>query len=170
MNQASKPKKGKGERFLDCPQYGACLDRAAVENWRAFNCESCDFYIDTIKETPASTEKKEDARICENCGRPTISPGCPYCASCMAIRSHKARPAKKKGIIKPKKKDTIKDKAEHQKPQQDLNTALTIEFSKHVSVLREVEKLAEEEVRPVDLQIVFILKSYLKGIKEDQRV
>lgn len=160
-NQASKPKKGKGERLLDCPQYDSCLDFAATLNWHDFTCQHCPFFEHEAKKV---TTNPENIRLCEDCGeKPPISPKHRYCASCMAIRSHKARPSKKKSTIKPK------DKAETQKPQQDINTALTIEFSKHVSILKEIEKLAEEEVRPVDLQIIFILKSYLKGIKEDQR-
>ena len=166
----ANPKKGKGERFLDCPHYGSCLDLAAVPNWKAFNCESCDFFKQTgpkdeVKEVPKIAEKEESERTCKECGeKPTISPGCPYCASCMAVRSHKARPVKKKGPVKSKKKDT-KDKAEPQKPQQDLNTALTIEFGKYVSVLNEIEKIAEEEVRSVNLQVIYILKNYLNSAK-----
>ena len=163
---AMNPKRGKGERKLDCDHYGACLDLAAKKDWKSFNCESCLSFEAGIKEVPAMNEKKENTRICEECGeKPTISPGAPFCPSCMAIRSHKARPVKKKGPVKSKKKDTTKDKAEPQKPQQDLNTALTIEFSKHVSVLREVEKLAEEEVRPVDLQVVYMLKKYISSVE-----
>ena len=169
------PKKGQGERFFDCHRYEACLDFAAIENWKAFNCEHCGFYASVFKKTdvenevksmPTTPEKKENTRICGECKeRQTISPGNPYCASCMSKKSWEARRVKKKAPVKSKKKDTTKDKAQTEKPQQNRNTALTIEFSKHVSVLREVEKLAEEEVRPVDLQVIFILKNYLNNTK-----
>ena len=56
------------------------------------------------------------------------------------------------------------NKAKPEKPQQSPDTTLTIEFKKHPSILREVEKLAEEEVRPVELQVIYILKQYLKSV------
>ena len=43
------------------------------------------------------------------------------------------------------------------------NTALTIDFGKHSSILTEVEKLADEEMRPVDLQVIYMLKQALTG-------
>ena len=47
------------------------------------------------------------------------------------------------------------------KPGRD-DTTLIIEFGKHAPVLREVERQAEEEMRPLDLQVIYILKSILK--------
>ena len=169
-SQASKPKKGKGERFFDCPHYESCLNFAAIQNWKSFNCESCLFFKSEVKdmptipkkkETPASTGKKEDARICEDCNKnKTISPKHSLCASCMARRSNKSRP-KKKVPASPKRKETTQNKAIPEKPQQDHDTALTIEFGKYASVLSEIKKIAEEEVRSIDLQIIYILKRYL---------
>jgi len=52
-------------------------------------------------------------------------------------------------------------KAHSEKARQDSSTALTIEFGNHISVLRDIEKLSEEELRPVDLQVIYILKRYL---------
>ncbi len=71
----------------------------------------------------------------------------------------------RKGKPKIKAQESQKkgDKAEPQKTQQDLNTALTIKFGKHNAILREVEKLADKEVRPVDLQVIYILKKYLNN-------
>ena len=153
----AQPKKGKGERFLACPRYESCLDFAAIQNWKAFNCESCGFYIETLQKPPAATVKQENTRICEECDKTTISPKHPLCASCMARRSNKKRPPKKKG-------DTQgKNKAE--KVQQRGNMELTIRFGKYASLLTEIEKMAEEEVRPPDLQVIYILKSYLNNAK-----
>ena len=42
---------------------------------------------------------------------------------------------------------------------------LTIQFDKYASLLTEIEKMAEEEVRPPDLQVIYILKSYLNNAK-----
>jgi len=103
-------------------------------------------------------EKPENTRTCEECKeKPTISPKHSLCASCMARRSNKNRPEKKK-------KDKAKGNkaARQEKIQQRGNTDLTIEFGKHVAVLKEIERLAEEEMRPVPLQVIYILKKYIK--------
>jgi hypothetical protein len=151
-----QPKKGKGERFLECPHDPSCLDFAVAQNWKAFNCESCGFYIETLQKPPAATVKQENTRICAECDKTTISPKHPLCASCMARRSNKSRPKKKGGI-------QGKDKAE--KVQQRGNLELTIRFGKYASLLTEIEKMAEEEVRPPDLQVIYILKTYLNNTK-----
>jgi hypothetical protein len=41
------------------------------------------------------------------------------------------------------------------------NTILTIDFGKYSPVLRAVEKLAEEEMRPVEFQVIYMLKASL---------
>jgi len=160
-----KPKKGKGERSLDCPHYESCLDFAAIQNWKSFNCESCGFYVDSLKKARSSPEKKENTKICNKCGKnPTIQPNSPLCASCIGKQAWMDGKAKKKVPASPKRKETTQNKAIPEKPHQDLNTALTIKFGKYASVLSEVEKIAEEEVRSVDLQVIYILKKYLKNV------
>ena len=170
----TRPKKGKGERFLECRYYDDCLDFAGLQNWKNFNCEFCNLYQTIFKKTEGenqvkgmsrSIETQKNTRICEECNKnKTISPKHSLCASCMAIRSHKARSGKKKDPVKPKSKKTIHDKAKPEKPQKGHDTALTIEFGKYASVLNEIEKVAEEEVRSVDLQVIYILKKYLKNV------
>lgn len=39
------------------------------------------------------------------------------------------------------------------------NQETKIEFDKYVSILKEVEKLADEKMRPLDLQILYMLKN-----------
>ncbi len=39
------------------------------------------------------------------------------------------------------------------------NQKTKIEFDKYVSILKEVEKLADENMRPLDLQILYMLKN-----------
>jgi len=161
-----KPQKGEGERFLDCPHYEGCLDYAAVPNWKSFNCESCPFYELYKKGTPAGQETETGKKLCETCHeRPVIHPNSPYCSICMNKKRWENSKARKKAPAKPKKKKTTPCKPQAEKPQQDRKTALTIEFGRHAPVLREVEKLAEEEMRPVDLQVIYILKQYLNSGK-----
>ncbi len=115
------------------------------------------------------TPQSKNPRLCA-CGKPTLSPNCPYCPSCM---SKKSRDSKGK---KENKKDTFGDnfkgiKRDIKGPQKPPETPvqigsgndILIDFSSHDHILRSIEKLAEEEVRPVELQIIYILKSYLKS-------
>jgi len=103
VGMQTKPKNGKGERFLDCPHYESCLDFAAIQNWKAFNCEQCEIYTETLQKPPESTVKQENTRICEKCGKnPTIQPNSPLCASCIGKQAWKDGKAKKKRP--PKKK------------------------------------------------------------------
>jgi len=172
MDIKTGPLKGEGERFLECRHYEDCLDVSAIKNWRSFNCESCDFYISVFKKTESqnevksmqtTSENKENTRICERCGeKPTIQPSSPLCANCIAAKRWQGG-SKNKGPVKPRKKKTTIDKSKADKSQQDSNTAVTIEFGKHASILREVEKLAEEELRSIDLQVIYMLKNYLKS-------
>jgi len=97
----SRLKKGQGDRFLECRYYDDCLDLAAIQNWKSFNCESCDFYRSIFKRTepqeiakemPQDIEKTEDLKLCEECGeRPTIHPNSRLCARCLGKRARKDR-------------------------------------------------------------------------------
>jgi len=169
----AEPKKGKGERFLDCPHYEGCLDFCAIQNWKSFNCESCDFYIDSLKKSPPSPEKKENTRICEKCGKnPTIQPNSPLCASCIGKqawkdgKAKKKRPLKKKIPASPKRIETTQGKDKHKAEIVDSGRNMEVVFSgKYGQVLKEVEKLANKEIRTVDEQIIYIIKNYLLNIQ-----
>jgi len=169
----TKPKKGKGERWVDCPHYESCLDFAAIQNWKAFNCEQCEYYLETLQKPPVATVKQENVRICEKCGNnPTIQPNSPLCASCIGKqawkdgKAKKKRPLKKKISTSPKRKVAAQGQDKHKieivDPGRNMETAFQ---GKYGQILKEVERLAEEEIRTVDEQIIFILKNYLKGIK-----
>jgi len=62
----------------------------------------------------------------------------------------------------------LRVKAKPEKSVQGQNEALTINFGKYGSILKKVENIAEEEMRPVDLQVIYMLKSYLNNEKEDR--
>jgi hypothetical protein len=42
---------------------------------------------------------------------------------------------------------------------------LTINFGKYGHILKAVSKLAEEEMRPIDMHVIFILNQHLSGLK-----
>jgi len=116
-------------------------------------------------------EKKENIRICSDCKEKiTISSKHPLCASCMARRSNKKRPPNKRAPSSLKRKEATqgkgKRKTEIGQPRGDFEVVFNEKYSQ---VLKEVEKLAKEEIRSIDEQIVFILKYYLKGVKEIQK-
>jgi hypothetical protein len=62
------PTKGKGERYIYCPHDGGeCLDIAIKNGWRAYNCESCDVYLQSpeyeqlqIKNKKLKNKEKEE--------------------------------------------------------------------------------------------------------------
>lgn len=160
MDATVNPKRGQGNRKTDCQFYSECLDHAAKHDWLSWKCDECGLY--NSEEKPEIV-KKGNTRICETegCERITLSQSCPYCASCMAKRANsgsKKRPDKSKA----QKRTSGKAKAEIASP--GLNTAITIQFGKYASVLKEVKDLAEKEMRPVDMQIIFLLKSRLDSI------
>ncbi|MBW2341218.1 MAG: hypothetical protein JRF50_12895 [Deltaproteobacteria bacterium] len=162
------PKRGKGERDINCEHYGACLDLADSKNWKSFNCESCPLYHPASKKALPAPEKKENTRICEECGeRPTIQPSTAFCASCLGKKAHRGDKPKKAAHKRPKKKRGSLDKAKPETGRQEANISLTIKFSKkYIWILREIEKLADEEVRMVEEQAIYILKSGLSGIDD----
>lgn len=163
----TKPKKGKGERYLDCPCYNSCLDFAAVQNFKAFNCEQCGYYLETLQKPPVATVKQENTRICAECDKTTISPKHPLCASCMARRSNKKRPPKKKVPASHKKKETTQGKGKHKAVIVDSERYMEIVFSqKYSQVLKEVERLAEDQVRTTEEQIIYIIKTYLSNTQQ----
>jgi len=167
----AKPKNGKGERFLDCSHYESCLDFAAIQNFKAFNCEQCEYYLETLQKPPAATVKQENTRICEKCGNnPTIQPNSPFCASCLGKqawkdgKAKKKRPSKKKAPASLERKETTQGKGKHEAVIVDSERYVEVVFKgKYGQVLKEVEKLAEEEIRTVDEQIIYIVKTYLSN-------
>ena len=209
MEIKTKPKKGIGERFLECRHYETCLDIADVQNWKSFNCESCDFYKAIFKqmETPnrpdilaqigTPEKKKENTRICEHCKEKiTLSPTCPLCPSCMAKRSNeskktaqdrfltektthsigKAKKTQHRGNMELKKKAPEKAKMvkaiigieKTEKTQQGGSMALTVEFDRHATVLDGIKKIAEYEMRPLEMEVIYILKEYLRNNEIDK--
>ncbi len=195
-----KPMRGRGERKIKCSLYNVCLDHAEKKDWQTFNCESCLLYKYKLEMLGVMEEKEKakNTRICktEDCGKITMSPSCPFCASCMAKRASQLREAKKKGNTKSSTlqgKVHLKEENKSQKEAVDNkginkhfenrptchmgdtklaveihdpggDTRLIIEFGRHTPVLREIEQLAENELRPIDLQVIYMLKNQLKVI------
>lgn len=102
--------------------------------------------------------------LCKQCGlKPTISAGSPYCPSCMAKRSHKKRKGSENVSMGVKKERAYTGKPEPTPPSKASRDTITIEFKRHISILKEVEKLADQEMRPLDCQILYMLKRYIEA-------
>ena len=160
------------EKFKDLPgvnplnpgtQY---LNETKLSLEKCVNCEQGEEIRVELMPGADNKHDGENTRICEECGEnKTITPKHAVCSSCLGKRAwskqNGARRTKKKALksIKNKKETNDKDKAEKSLPHSD--TSLTIEFKEYVSILEDVKKLATEELRPVDLQIIYMLKKQL---------
>ena len=169
------PRPKKGQKNIDCKHYLECLAYTARENWRTFNCESCDLFKVGPKEKLKATDM-ENKKLCKKCDeRETIHPNSPYCSPCLH-EMKKDKTAKQKTAEKnthkaagtPGNKKKVNDKRKPGKPQKTANTAITIEFGKNAHILNGIEKLADKEMRPINLQILFILREYLNGIQSSK--
>lgn len=121
-------------------------------------------------------EEQAGIRLCEDCReKPTMSPGCPYCPSCMSRRAHKARKLQGTSPKTPRREAqkslnkaslASRDKCLPQSRESltEADTALKVDFGRHAHILREIEKLAEQQIRPVELQIIYMLKTCLDGM------
>lgn len=157
----------KGVRYIDCEYYDDCLEEAADEGWKSFSCEACAIYASVQVEDESSVEgRKEPAgqakppaagekRMCAECQqRPTISPGSKYCPRCMAVRGNqkrwkKGKPAAAKAASKPAPLPTPSAKSPA--------ALLTLDFGRHARVIECLARLAEKEMRSIEMQALFML-------------
>jgi len=170
--ESGNPKSGEGVKNEFCDSYGACLEKAALENWKTFNCESCGRDEEMKKEVSINSD---GTRICEEChDKETISPKHALCSSCLGKKAHSKGKGSQKKVtgkspkqapIKAKSKKATGDTRKPETPPPASKDTVTIQFGKHVSILREVEKLADDEMRPIDLQIVYMLKRSLENMQ-----
>jgi len=155
------PTEGKGLRKLDCEVYGVCLDFASKKRWDTFHCGDCQG-PEAEDIARVLEEKPEFQNLCKECGKKPRLGSSPYCASCMAIRGNKAKAAQK-AAEEQKKQSQIKSPVKLGKAHKGPDTALTIEFGGHVSILREVEEAAKKEIRPIEYQIIYMLREQLSA-------
>jgi len=167
---SGSPAEGKGNRKLDCDIYDACLDHAVKKDWDGFHCEACTYEADQASARDAGSGKVKV--LCSDCQERETLGNSPYCASCLGVRGNRAKAAKAakakdKGFVKPKKEKKTQSRPKVKKTLGHANTALTIEFGKYASILREVESLADKEIRPVECQVIHMLKTQLARMEAD---
>jgi len=119
-------------------------------------------------KTEAQREKTQDTlsvpRICAICKtKKTISPKHNICGSCMAAKANQKKEKRRKLHSEGTKsgKMTISGKGCALNNQ---NMSIVINFSKHPAILNQLKKLADDEIRPLEAQIVFLLKSHFSQL------
>ena len=156
-------------KFPHCVNCTQGVKNKLLQKSGGFMVENLGITREKKEEGKSITPQTENPRLCA-CGKKTLSPNCPYCPSCMSKKSRTVTGEKEnkgdpfKESLKEAKGD-IKGllKAPETPVQIRPGNDILIDFSSHDYILRGIEKLAEEEVRPVGLQIIYILKSYLKS-------
>lgn len=115
------------------------------------------------------TPQSESPRLCA-CGKKTLSPNCPYCPSCMSTKSRAAK--NPKGGIEGPQSVELSDQQDEKiirstviaaPPQIEPDLNLMINFDSYVQILDEVKRMAKMEIRPVDLQVIYMLKKFIDG-------
>jgi len=113
------------------------------------------------------TDGKE-TRLCSVCGeKPTISSNSPYCGSCMARKGNEKR---RQNVLIAAENNDAKETKEAKnltvKTQLCGNNEVVIDFTDHPSVLQQVKELAADQIRPVELQIIYLLKICFEGLNQ----
>jgi len=167
-----RQKKNIDGAFSNEIRFPHCLDCTQGETNQSMQ-KSGGFMADNLKGKDEKREKPDywgsNSRLCD-CGKKTLSPNCPYCPSCMSkkSRANKGGKEKKEDSLKENSMDIKSDfktplKAPKTPPQINSSNGILVDFSHYDYVLKGIERLAKEEVRPVELQIIYILKSFLKS-------
>jgi len=107
-------------------------------------------------------EVNKEGRVCSVCNvKPTISDSSPYCAACMGKKGNEKR--RQKAVAPPEKakiKKMKKDTSQAEKAALRPHMTVCVDFNKYPHILKSVEELANDQIRPVDAQIIFLLKSH----------
>lgn len=115
--------------------------------------------------TTVSAADGRARKMCAICGlKPTISDSCPYCPSCMRKKSIESR-KQKIAPVRPQRKKTEEDKAPAGKTPVIENMKVDIDFSRFPAILEQLQELSDQELRPLDLQVIYILKQHLSQSK-----
>ena len=123
--------------------------------------------VETAEIVPVvSTETLIPARrMCITCEeKPTISDSCPYCPSCMRKKSMESRKGKT-APVQARKRKTREDKAPAEKTPTIENMAVNIDFGRFPLILKQLQGLADQEIRPLELQMIYILKCHFENSK-----
>lgn len=149
----------------------ACLKRQVVnedKGWAVhLACQGCPQGKKNRKKAEKKVRMTQEKQVkkCQRCGdKPTMHPNSKYCGSCLAkFPRDKPRTKRAPGERKPKIKD--RGKAETRKPDIEGLEALMKLFCDYPKMLDEIRKLAKEETRPFEYQVIALLKEGLNSRK-----
>lgn len=154
--------------------YEDCLDCPQGQKNRNIMAEGLDM------GKTAENEGGQNARICEECGKEkTITKSHRLGARCMALRVKAKRgiadpqfgPANATG--RPQELKTGSGAAlpppERERSDSEGKSTVEIDFSRHQELLTRIESLAEEEVRPREHQILYMLKRFLLSLGAEKQ-
>jgi len=117
-----------------------------------------------IVEDKAKTEGKQApapaVRLCSTCKtKKTISPRHDICGSCLAAKGKLKREQTAKNALLATKTEKVKeDKGPVEKAAHSKDMKVVVDFAKYPSILNHIQKLADDQIRPVDAQIIFLIK------------
>ena len=120
---------------------------------------------ETVTVLEGKPEETKPVKLCTICHtKPTISASSNICPSCMAKKASEKTRLAKIAANGSKPKETKEDKGQVEKTVPRPSQAVTIDFSKYAHVLKQVADLAENEMRPLDLQIIYLLKRHFDEV------
>lgn len=159
MNKDPAPLQVK--RNFNCMHYSQCLDKAAKEDWEYFSCSACPKLQNKDVQNMDNKQQVSSNDLCA-CGKKVMRPGSTLCASCMAKRSAAKR--KTNNVFKQNKKaEAVVIDSPCKEGSIRNGAILTIDFGEHAEILEGIERQAVEDMRPLDMQIIYALKKHLKG-------
>jgi len=114
-------------------------------------------------------EKREHAeiasRICELCQeRKTLSPHVRFCPRCLGKKGARARMANLAHQASSREKPE-EDPPAHEKTPKNRNVKVLVDFSRREDLLKRVTELADDEFRPLELQILSLVKRHFDTVK-----
>jgi len=84
-----------------------------------------------------------------------------YCASCAAKRANSIRWSQKKRAKRPRM--TRRRQEATPGPDPDREAAITVDFGGHEKLLEQLRELAVAEIRPLNHQVIYLLKRAMQG-------
>jgi len=116
------------------------------------------------EQTKSQPPKKKICKVCAQ--KPTMHPNSPYCGGCLAKRANSSKRRSRSASVGNKNSNATRSMANLQKATMGEWQPLIEVFKEYEQVLEDVRKLAAEETRPFEYQIIAMLKDQLIARKK----
>lgn len=158
-----------GQRVLVCPICGNRYPggREGFHMSDKVNLKDLQTAADREKKMENKETERPIFRVCSTCNtKKTVTPRHNICGSCLAAKGAMKRgQALRNALPTAKAINTKDDKGRIEKSSPRANMAVNIDFGKHQMIFKQLLDLSEQEIRPLDLQIVYLLKHHFSTIK-----